>query len=125
MFTIYSADVTGNPGNCSYPHKHVILDEDSLKAAMTMSAPNIKTATAMAITLSAATAFLWIAITTTPRIRMTGSLPTISCRPFRVSALLSTIVATTIVRKTERLQGQNSMFCFQSNMYRIPLFTAI
>ncbi len=33
MFTIYSADVTGNPGNCSYPHKHVILDEDSLKAA--------------------------------------------------------------------------------------------
>ena len=32
MFTIYSADVTGNPGNCSYPHKHVILDEASLKA---------------------------------------------------------------------------------------------
>lgn len=31
MFTIYSADVTGNPGNCSYPHKHVILDEASLK----------------------------------------------------------------------------------------------
>ena len=30
MFTIYSADVTGNPGNCSYPHKHVILDEASL-----------------------------------------------------------------------------------------------
>lgn len=27
MFTIYTADVTGNPGNCSYPHKHVILDE--------------------------------------------------------------------------------------------------
>ena len=26
MFTIYSADVTGNPGNCSYPHKRVILD---------------------------------------------------------------------------------------------------
>lgn len=34
MFTIYSADVTGNPGNCSYLHKHVILDEDSLKAAI-------------------------------------------------------------------------------------------
>ena len=33
MFTIYSADVTGNPGNCSYPHKHVVLDEASLKAA--------------------------------------------------------------------------------------------
>lgn len=34
MFTIYSADVTGNPGNCSYPNKHVILDEASLKAAI-------------------------------------------------------------------------------------------
>ena len=34
MFTIYSADVTDNPSNCSYPHKHVILDEDSLKAAI-------------------------------------------------------------------------------------------
>ena len=34
MFAIYSADVTGNPGNCSYPHKHVILDESSLKAAV-------------------------------------------------------------------------------------------
>lgn len=34
MFTIYSADVTGSPGNCSYPHKHIILDEDSLKAAV-------------------------------------------------------------------------------------------
>ena len=34
MFTIYSADVIGNPGNCSYPHKHVILDESSLKAAI-------------------------------------------------------------------------------------------
>ena len=34
MFTIYSADVIGNPGNCSYPHKHVILDEVSLKAAI-------------------------------------------------------------------------------------------
>ena len=34
MFTVYSADVTGNPGNCSYPHKHVILDEASLKAAI-------------------------------------------------------------------------------------------
>ena len=34
MFTIYSADVTGNPGNCSYPYKHVILDETSLKTAI-------------------------------------------------------------------------------------------
>ena len=34
MFTIYSADVTGNPGNCSYPHKQVVLDENSLKSAI-------------------------------------------------------------------------------------------
>lgn len=34
MFTIYSAYVTGNPGNCSYPHKQVILDENSLKSAI-------------------------------------------------------------------------------------------
>lgn len=34
MFTIYSADVTGNPTNCAYPNKHVILDEASLKEAI-------------------------------------------------------------------------------------------
>ena len=34
MFTLYSADFTGNPGNCSYPHKTAILDADSLKAAV-------------------------------------------------------------------------------------------
>ena len=34
MFTIYSVDVTGKPSNCSYPHNHVILDEDSLKTAI-------------------------------------------------------------------------------------------
>ena len=34
MFTIYSADVTGNPGNCSYPHKHVILAHISGKLRM-------------------------------------------------------------------------------------------
>ena len=35
MFTIYSSDYTGNPGNCSYPHKHTITDLESLKAAVT------------------------------------------------------------------------------------------
>lgn len=34
MFTIYSADVIGNPSNCSYPHKHVILDETNLRDAI-------------------------------------------------------------------------------------------
>lgn len=34
MFTIYNADVTGNPGNCSYPHKTIVLDESSLKTAI-------------------------------------------------------------------------------------------
>lgn len=35
MFTIYSSDYTGNPGNCSYPHKHTITDLETLKAAVT------------------------------------------------------------------------------------------
>ncbi len=34
MFTLYSANFINAPGNCSYPHKHVILDEASLKAAI-------------------------------------------------------------------------------------------
>lgn len=34
MFTLYSADITGNPGNCSYPHRHDVTDETSLKAAI-------------------------------------------------------------------------------------------
>ena len=34
MFTIYSSDYTGNPGNCSYPHKHTITDLETLKAAV-------------------------------------------------------------------------------------------
>ena len=34
MFTIYSADVTNNPSNCSYPHRHVIIDNASLKSAV-------------------------------------------------------------------------------------------
>jgi len=34
MFTIYSADYTGTPSNCSYPHKTIILDAVNLKAAV-------------------------------------------------------------------------------------------
>ena len=34
MFTVFSADITGNPGNCSYPHRHVVLDEASFKEAV-------------------------------------------------------------------------------------------
>lgn len=34
MFTIYSADVMGNPKNCLYPHKQVILNEEIFKAAV-------------------------------------------------------------------------------------------
>lgn len=34
MFTLYSSDIIGNPGNCSYPNKTVITDEDSLRAAV-------------------------------------------------------------------------------------------
>lgn len=34
MFTLFSAEVTGNPGNCSYPRKTVVIDEASLKSAI-------------------------------------------------------------------------------------------
>ena len=34
MFTLYSADIAGNPSNCSYPHRHDITDEAGLKAAI-------------------------------------------------------------------------------------------
>ena len=34
MFTLYSADITGNPGNCSYPRRHDVTDKASLKAAI-------------------------------------------------------------------------------------------
>ena len=26
MITLYSADITGNPGNCSYPHRHDVVE---------------------------------------------------------------------------------------------------
>ena len=119
MFTIYSADVTGNPGNCSYPHKHVILDEDSLKAT---------------ICHDYVCAEYKNSYRNGDNFIGSDCLP-VDCDndhsenpddwPFRVSALLSTIVAITTVRKTERLQDRSFMSCFQSNMYRMPLFTAI
>lgn len=34
MFTLYSSSYTGNPGNCSYPNKHIITDLESFKAAV-------------------------------------------------------------------------------------------
>ena len=34
MFTLYSSDLIGNPSNCSYPHKNVIINADSLKTAV-------------------------------------------------------------------------------------------
>lgn len=34
MFTIYYSDVTGLPSNCNYPHKKEVIDEVSLKEAI-------------------------------------------------------------------------------------------
>lgn len=34
MFTLYSADIIGNPSNCSYPNKTEVTDVDSLRAAV-------------------------------------------------------------------------------------------
>ena len=111
MFTIYSVDVTGNPSNCSYPHKHVILDEDSLKTAICHD-------------------YVCAEYKNSYRngdnfIGMTGLLLMILCRLFPVSVLLSTIAATTIVRKMGKQQDRSSMCCFQSSIYRTPPSTAI
>lgn len=88
MFTIYSADVTGNPGNCSYPHKHIILDEDSLKAAVChdyVCAEYKKQLSQRATTSSAVTVFQLTVIMIIPRIRKTGSLrKMVLAGPFRV-----------------------------------------
>lgn len=34
MFSIYSSEVIGNPGNCLYPTKHIVLNEEGLKKAV-------------------------------------------------------------------------------------------
>jgi hypothetical protein len=34
MFTLYSSDIIGNPGNCSYPNKNTITDATSLQLAV-------------------------------------------------------------------------------------------
>lgn len=34
MFTLYSANIIGNPSNCSYPNKTEVTDGDSLRAAV-------------------------------------------------------------------------------------------
>ena len=34
MFTLYSADIAGNPSNCSYPNRHDVTDEAGLKSAI-------------------------------------------------------------------------------------------
>ena len=34
MFTLFSADFIGNPGNCSYPHKTVVMNTDSMRDAV-------------------------------------------------------------------------------------------
>ena len=74
MFTLYSADFTGNPGNCSYPHKTVVMNTDNLRlSAMTMFAPNTRTTTATVKTSSPPTACPLTVITITRKIRRIGS----------------------------------------------------
>ena len=34
MFTLYSADIIGNPSNCTYPNQIEVTDKDSLRAAV-------------------------------------------------------------------------------------------
>ena len=127
MFTIYSVDVTGNPSNCSYPHKHVILDEDSLKTAICHDyvCAEYKNSYRNGDNFIGSDCLPVDCDKITLKIRMTGLLLMILCRLFRVSVLLSTIAATTIVRKMGKQQDRSSMCCFQSSIYRTPPSTAI
>ena len=34
MFTLYSADIIGNPSNCCYPNKNIVTDAANLQAAV-------------------------------------------------------------------------------------------
>ena len=122
MFTIYSADVTGNPGNCSYPHRHIILDEDSLKAAICHD---------------------YVCAEYKNSYRNGDNFIGSDCLPVDcdndhsenpedwitpddiLQAFPFTTAAITIVRKMESLHVRNFMCCFPSNMYPMPLFTVI
>ena len=110
MFTLYSADFIGNPGNCSYPHKTVVMDADSMRNAVShdyvcaeyknhyRNSDNFLSAdclpvdcdndhsedtTATATTSSLRTVFPWTVITTIQKIRKTGSHRKTCWRHFR------------------------------------------
>lgn len=85
MFTLFSADFIGNPGNCSYPHKTVVMDTDSMKAAVSHDyvCAEYKITTATATTSSPLTVFPWTVIMTIQKIRKIGSHRQTCWRHFR------------------------------------------
>lgn len=116
MFTLYSADFIGNPGNCSYPHKIVVMDTDSLKAAVGhdyvcaeyknhyRNSDNFLSADCLPVDCDndhSEDPKDWIT-------------PADVLEAFPASALLSTTAVSTSARKTASPQGQSSMCSFPS-----------
>ena len=117
MFTIYSAAVTGNPGNCSYPHKHVVLDEASLKAAVCHDyvCAEYQNSYRNGDNFIGSDCLPTV-ITTTQRIRKTGLPRRMFSSSFRASPLPSTSAASICGRKTVKRHDPSSTFSFPSTM---------
>ena len=90
MITLYSADITGNPGNCSYPHRHDVVDADSLKAAVCHD---------------------YVCAEYKNHYRNNDNFIGSDCLPFRACALPSTTAVTTTGRKTASLPVRSSISC--------------
>ena len=115
MFTLYSADFTGNPGNCSLPAQDRHLGRGQPEGgcpATTTCARSTRTTTATATTSRPPTAFPWTATTTTRKTPPTGSGLRTCFRRFRESASPSTTAAPTTARRTASPQGRSSTCSF-------------
>lgn len=85
MFTLYSADFIGNPGNCSYPHKTVVMDADRMRDAVSHDyvCAEYKNHYRTATTFSPLICLPVVVIMTIQKIRKTGSHRQTCWRHFR------------------------------------------
>jgi putative DNA primase/helicase len=117
MFTLYSSDIIGNPGNCSYPNKNTITDATSLQLAVChdyvcaeyknnyRNGDNFLGADCLPVDCDndhSENPADWV-------------LPADVADAFPASASRSTTAATTCGRKTASPLGQSFISCFPSN----------
>ena len=113
MITLYSAAITGNPGNCSYPHRHDVVDADSLKAAVCHDyvCAEYKNHYRNNDNFIGSDCLPVDCDNDHSEAPLSGSPRTTWPLPFRVCALLSITAATTTGRKTASLPVRSSIFC--------------